>query len=179
VTIEIHTRLSGAAIRDAEVGELIGRSRDVSWQMRALRIPSGPDLAAMLCLHVFDYHGGLGEYLLRHLADLAVLMGAGATRWSDVESRVAGANREAVEASRRLLAEGDTGFAAWRHVIGVRARSWAHLAARPEPGVLKTAVFPPRSFMASRYGLAPESRLLPLLYLWRPVRGAWRFVTGR
>jgi hypothetical protein len=179
VMIEIHTRLPGSANRDAEVGELIGRARDVSWQMRALRIPSGPDLAAMLCLHVFDHHGGLDEYLLRHLADLAVLMGSGGIRWSDVESRVAGTNREAVDASRRLLEEGATGFAAWRHVIAVRARSWAHLAARPEPGVLMTAVFPPRSFMASRYGVAPESRLLPLLYLWRPVRGVWRFVTGR
>jgi hypothetical protein len=180
VIIEIHTRLPGAASSDATVGELIGRSRDVSWQMRALRIPSEPDLAAMICLHVFDYHEGLAEYVQRHLADLAVLMGAGATRWSEVEARVeSGVSRGAVDASRRLLEDGGTGFAAWCHVIGVRARGWAHLAARPEPGVLMTVVFPPRLFMASRYGLAPDSRLLPLLYLWRPVRGAWRFVTGR
>jgi hypothetical protein len=180
VIIEIHGRLPGAATSDAAVGDLIGRSRDVSWQMRALRIPSEPDLAAMICLHVFDYHGGLDEYVLRHLADLAVLMGKGTTRWNEVEARVeSGVSQAAVDASRRLLEEGGTGFAAWRHVIGVRARGWAHLAARPEPGVLMTVVFPPRSFMANRYGVAPDSRLLPLLYLWRPVRGAWRFVTGR
>ncbi len=180
VVFEIHTRVPWADPSDPDVENIFGHTRSVSWQGWELRIPSAPDLAVMLCRHVFDYHGGLKEYLARHLADMAVLMGTGAAVWSDLEVRVGSrSSLVALTASRFLVEDGRVGSAARRHVLGVRTRVWVNLITRQEPRVVMRAVFPPRSFMSGRYGVHPTSRMLPLLYLWRPVRGAWRFVTGR
>jgi len=180
VVLEIHTGIPGAASDDPGMEGIFRRSRSVPWQGRALGIPAVADLVAMACRHVFDYHGGLKPYLLRHLADLAVVMGTGTTTWNDVATCLEpGASRGSLDASRHLLEEGRSGFADWRLVIGARASHWMDLARRGEPVVLRRAIFPPRSFMEGRYGVPPGSKLVPLLYVWRPVRGAWRFVTGR
>ncbi len=180
VILEIHTRLPGQAAEEGDIEAILSAARTVNWQGRAIRIPASPDLAAMLCLHVFTYHGGLEEYRARHLADITVLMGAGAVRWEEVEARVEKEpDRAAVRMSRVLLDGTDDGLRGWRYVVGVRAGGWWKLLRRRDPGALLAAVFPPRDFMAGRYHVHPESKLLPLLYLWRPVRGAWRFVTGR
>jgi len=180
VVLEIHTRIPGAKGSSLETEGIFDRARDVAWGTEALRIPSVTDLAATACLHVFEYHGGQQEYLARHLADVAVLMGPDGIPWDRVEACIGdGPGRAGVRASRRLLEDGHLGVADWSHHLGVRARGWARLVATRDTRVLLRAVFPPRAFMTTRYGVDPRSKFLPLLYLWRPVRGAWRFVTGR
>jgi hypothetical protein len=39
--------------------------------------------------------------------------------------------------------------------------------------------FPSPDYMAERYGVGRRSPLLPLTYLWRPVRALLRLVLGR
>lgn len=180
VVLEIHTGLPGANGSSLRPEWIFNRAWDAPWRTETLRIPSAPDLAAMACLHVFEYHGGQREYLPRHLADIAVLMSFGGSRWGDVEACIGdGPGRWGMNVSRRLLEDDHFRYGEWRHQVGARARGWVKLFAMLDGGVRLRVVFPPRAFMAGRYGVDLESKLLPLLYLWRPVRGAWRFLTGR
>ena len=65
------------------------RPRSFTGRSRKLRIPAAADLGAMACLHVFDSHGGLSDYLSRHLADIAVLIDSGrGPAWSEVAMRI-------------------------------------------------------------------------------------------
>ena len=134
-------------------------------------------------MHVFDHHEGQEKFVLRLLGDLAVTVGAGATSWKEVERRMAPrASRRALEASRHLLQEGPTrGLGAWRHAVRVRAMHWGGVFAShgQSPAASARILFPAREFMAARYRVPVSSPILPLLYLWRPVRGIWALVTGR
>jgi hypothetical protein len=183
VAVEMHQAQPGEGRGGSDFEGLLARSRIVSWQGRHLRIPSAADLSAGACMHVFDHHDGREKFLPRLLGDLAVTVGAGAVTWKDVEAPMPpGGARKSLEAGRRLLDEGPTpGLAAWRHALGVRAGHWRDVfeVQGRSPGGLVRVLFPAREYMATRYGVSRTSPLLPLLYLWRPLRGAWGLVTGR
>jgi len=183
VALEIHHGVPGGADDGSDVEGVLARGRVVEWQGRSLRIPPGDDLGAMAGLHVFDHHAGDAKFLLRHLADLAVVIGPGSVEWDEIEARVVpGGGGAAIEASRRLLEVGPPGrLEAWRRAIGLRTAHWAGIFAKvgPSPAAAFRILFPARPFMAARYRVSEGSPLLPLLYLWRPVRGIWALVTGR
>jgi hypothetical protein len=173
VALEMHQAQPGEARGSCDFGGLLARSRTVEWQGRRLRIPSAADLAAGACMHVFDHHDGREKYVPRLLGDLAVTVGTGATTWDEVRERISPqAGRVALETSRRLLEEGPPrGLLAWRHAILVRARHWG--------GVFADGGRSPFGFARILFRIPESSPLLPLLYLWRPVRGIWSLVTGR
>jgi hypothetical protein len=183
VALEMHHHLPGGADDGSDVEGVLARSRAVEWQGRALRIPSAADLGAIACLHVFDHHRGDEIFLARHLADLAVVVGAGGSTWEEVAARVPpGEGRAALQASRRLLEAGPPGrLGAWRRAVGLRTAHWAGVFARAgaSPEATFRILFPARPFMAARYRVSERSPLFPLLYLWRPVRGIWALGTGR
>jgi hypothetical protein len=183
IALELHDRIPGGALDGADVEGVLARARTVAWQGRELRIPSAADLAAGACLHVFDHHGGEAKFASRHLADLAVVVGAGVVGWDEVAARVPPGTRSfALEASRDLLDRGPPGpLRAAGHSLRMRAGTWAQVFSGD--GSFKASafrvLFPARAYMALRYGVSSESRLIPLLYFWRPIRGAWGFLTGR
>ena len=183
VALEVHNAQPGEARGGSDFQGLLTRSRTVTWQGRTLRIPSAVDLAAGACLHVFDHHEGREKFVPRLLGDLAVTVGAGAATWGEVEARMAPhGSRRALEAARLLLQEGAArGIPAWRHAVRVRARHWEDVFARQgrSPAGFARILFPAREYMATRYRVPRSSPVLPLLYLWRPVRGAWSLLTGR
>ena len=183
VALELHRAQPGEARGGSDFEGLLAQSRVVTWQGRQLRIPSTADLAAGACMHVFDHHDGREKFLLRLLGDLAVTVGAGRVTWKDVEARMPpGGTRKSLEAGRLLLDEGPTvGLAAWRHALGVRAGHWhdVFVSRGRSRADLSHILFPAREYMATRYRISRTSPLLPLLYLWRPVRGIWALVTGR
>jgi hypothetical protein len=120
--------------------------------------------------------------LSRHLADLAVLVGSGAVGWEEVRVGMPVGQERALAFSRGLLERGPPGRVdALRHAILIRGRNWATVLAGngPAPASFLRVLFPARPYMARRYGVDPRSRLVPLLYVWRPIRGAWGFLTGR
>ena len=183
VAVEVHQAQPGEARGGSDFEGLLARSRTVTWQGRTLRIPSPADLAAGACMHVFDHHEGREKFIPRLLGDLAATVGAGAATWGEVEARMARhGSRRALEASRLLLQEGPgRGLPAWRHAVRVRARHWEDVFATHgrSPAGFARILFPARDYMAARYRVPGSSPILPLLYLWRPVRGIWTFVTGR
>jgi len=183
IVIEVHHRVPAAELAGFSFDEILGRSRQVSWQGRSLRIPTQDDVAAIACLHVFDYHGGDDTFLLRHLADLAALLRGGCLSWEGLEAHVPlESQRGAMRASRGLVEGGTRGrLSAWWYSTKLRTAYWGRVL-RMEgsaPQALRLVVFPPRRFMEARYNVAEGSPLVPLLYLWRPVRGAWSFMTGK
>ena len=183
IVIEIHHRVPAADLAGFSFDEILGRSRQVAWQGRSLRIPAPDDLAAIACLHVFEYHLGDSAFLLRHLADLAVLLRGSDLGWERLEAHVPlQSQRHPLRASRGLVEGGTRGrFQVWWSSTRLRTAYWRRLL-RKEGSATQSVVlvlFPPRRFMEARYQVAEGSPLVPLLYLWRPVRGAWSFVTGK
>lgn len=181
VALELHHGLPGGG---AEVEAVFARAREVAWSGRALRIPSPADLAGIACMHVFEGHHGAERMVPRHLADLAVLFGAGATTWPAVEALYGhAANGWPLRASRALLEDDETpGLAAWLTTAAGRAGGMAALLAqgfRRSPRAGLRVLFPDRRFMAQRYGVPLRSPWLPVLYLWRPVRSALFVLRGR
>ena len=108
-------------------------------------------------------------------------VGAGAWSWNEVGADGAAGEPSAPEASRGLLQKG----APEASVPGAcHPRPRAALATRPRerraiPRRVRAHPLPCPEFMAARYKVAVASPLVPLLYLWRPVRGVWALVTGR
>jgi hypothetical protein len=179
--LELHHRLSGGAAQPAGV---LARARQVTWQGRTLCIPSAADLAGIACAHVFETHHALSQMVPRHLADLAALFGTGATGWAEVEAlHGGGSGGRWLRASRALLeADAATPLDAWASTSVARAGVLAGKLAggwRRSPGAALRVLFPDRAYMAFRYGVDARSPWLPLLYLWRPVRGAFFVLTGR
>ena len=183
VPLEIHFAIPGGAEDGSDVAGVFDRSREVKGEGRMLRVPSAADMAAIACVHVFGNHEGEEQYHPRHLADLTVLIGSGATSWDEVARTVSPAvGRKAVTASRRLLEGRSIGWLdAARRKMQDRVEHWQGVLSWQGDGLAGALriLFPARPYMASRYGVRPESMLLPLLYAWRPVRGVWRLVTGR
>jgi hypothetical protein len=183
VLVELQDRIAGGAGDGADVEGLLDRSRMVTWNGSPLRVPSAPDLALSACIHVFDNHAGEARFLPRHLADLSVLLLPGSLGWPEVERLAgSGAARTSVALSRELLERGPPASArASLHAARARARGWSRVIAGRDPGAatLLRLVFPARAYMATRYGVDERSPLVPLLYLWRPVRGLWTVLRGR
>jgi hypothetical protein len=181
--LELHFAQPGEELDGRGFDGLLGRSREVEWQGRRLRIPSAADLAAGASIHVFGHHHGEERFLPRALADLAVTVGRGAATWEQVRERAfGGEGAAAVASARKLLAEGPPGaVAAFRRGLALRVRDWARVIAREARSPVKVArvLFPAPSFMALRYGVPERSLLLPALYVWRPIRGLWKVVSGR
>ncbi len=183
IPLEIQIRVAGGLADGSDVRGILERARDVGWQGRTLRVPSLPDLVAGLCLHVFDHHAGEARFLPRHLADLAVSVGSGAVGWDEVSARMPpGQGTAALAFSKELLETGDRSAAsAARHALAVRGEAWRRRVGGGAEAQVSVArvLFPSAAFMARRYGVRPGSPLLPLLYVWRPIRGAWGFLTGK
>jgi hypothetical protein len=183
IPVDLQDRLPGGARDASDVEGLFDRARTVRWQGRNLRIPSPADLAAGLCLHVFSHHVSPTPFLPRHLADLSVLVGSGAVTWEAIAERMPGGSCDpALGSSRELLENGSTSrMAVLRQVVRVRTSNWRDTfeSAASGPGGRLRVVFPARGYMAMRYQVRESSPLIPLLYLWRPVRGIWSILTGR
>ena len=192
VTVELHRELPG---------HLAARFDEAIWA-RAIQaggpvgaVPDGVDLLGILCAHVLGGHRGERRFLLRHVADLHALTAAGASL--EEAERIYG---PAVAASARLLEE--TRLAVRRP--GVLAARGAEVVLAPwwwpwtrlqrsllvrgatleaQLGLLSAiglgSFFPSPDYMAERYGVGRRSPLLPLTYLWRPVRALLRLVLGR
>lgn len=60
----------------------------VDGQDWTLRVPSPADLAAGACLRVYELRYGREKFLLRLLADLAVVVGPGTIIWMEVEAHM-------------------------------------------------------------------------------------------
>ncbi len=179
---ELHHALPGARGFAAETAGVLARGRDAPWGGALLRVPSDDDLLGMCCAHALGHHGADVRFLPRHVADVAVLVRAGA----------AGARAERlcpgdeIGRSLRLVA---AARAARTPEVFPRAGAWPPLArARAtlagtlrdaRRGELRRSLFPARAYLASRYGVAPGSPLLPLLWAWRPLRALLRIAVGR
>jgi hypothetical protein len=183
VLVDIQDRVPGGVSDGSDVSGVLRRARRIAWQGRVLRIPSVPDLGAGACLHVFAHHGGAAPFIHRHLADLAVLVGSGAVTWDEIDKCMPGrSGRAALVLSRALLDHGSTAGAGWLlNSLEVRYRNWTsafRFRRRTGTGGIRI-LFPARTYMAARYGVPVTAPWLPLLYLWRPIRGVWSTVTGR
>jgi Uncharacterised nucleotidyltransferase len=184
IVIEVHRRYG----RRAETGEatrhILERAREVEWLGRTVWVASPSDLLGVACHHVLDGHRADRRFRPRHLADCALLLRAGAR--GVAAASLPDAARP-VRESLRLLEAAEAGDldAARRMLSTAASRAGARLVALDKlrrgaldgPG-LKLLFFPARSYLAWRYGVPRSSPLLPLLYLWRPIRGCWRLVTG-
>jgi hypothetical protein len=182
--VEVHTDLPAYRGPEATFDALLGRAATVRHGGGALTVTGLDDTLAMLCRHVMVQHAAEAGHLPRHVADVAALLAAGASA-EVAAARGDGDGVGSVAASLALLeaARRGTGRAAraWSPVWGPLDRLRVRLVAyRGAAGAGPLAmVFPARRYMAQRFGVAPGSPLLPLLYLWRPVRGVVKLVTGR
>ena len=183
VPFDLLDRLPGGSTRGDDVAVAIASATTATWQGWKLQVPSGPDLAFGICLHVFAHHADASRLLLRHLVDLSILFGQGKVDWSDVEARASTRRaRSAVRASRELLEQGAPGIVAAQArslVIRFNSRATVIRAVGNSPSAMWRMAFPAREYMVHRYRVPESSVLFPLLYLWRPLRGAWKLFTGR
>jgi hypothetical protein len=192
IAVELHHELPGhlpAALEEGVWARAVQSGSPVG------AVPSAVDLLGILCAHVLAGHHGERRFLLRHVADLQALAATGASL-EEAEQRYG----PSVAASARLLEE--TRLAVRRPGI-FRARGAEEVLAPPwwpwtrlrralvargatleaQVGLLASiglaSFFPSPAYMAERYGVARGSPLLPLTYLWRPVRALLRLVFGR
>ena len=129
---------------------------DIDPRKYAALLSAGADAARA----VADWDGGRDGPVARSLA----LLGAA------VDPRRDASRRAAVEALDRALSR-----VSQSREDAHRARARVARALRTRPLSL---LFPPRAFMAARYGVPESSRWLPLLYVVRPFRGLFRALTG-
>jgi hypothetical protein len=184
-TLELHGRAGHAAATADWTPALLARSVAARWGARGrLRVPGLDDQVALLCEHVVDGHPCDRRFLPRHLGDLAMLSAAGAS--FDRAAALGGAAAAIVE-SRALFEAASRGHLAAESLFlrsgdPLRARCAAMgkalETARPRGGAWRM-LLPSPAFMAHRYGVPQRSALVPLLYLWRPARSAWRLIAGR
>jgi hypothetical protein len=185
-TMELHFQLPGRLPHQA----LDAIRAGVATSPGGLRVPGIDALLGLLCAHVHSHHEGEPLFLLRHVADVVVLRGAGASFEEarrtfgptvDTTIRLVEEARLAVNRPGRPgLAEAALAppgwslaglLVAWR--IAFRGR-WRMIL----DGGLRS-IFPAPRFMAQRYGLGPRSPLLPLTYPWRLLSALGRALLGR
>jgi hypothetical protein len=186
ISCELHLAVPGVHGRRADPAGVLDRAVDVGWRDAALHVPAPDDLLGIACNHALGAHAADSRFVPRHVADVAVLVRAGAD--PDAAARLHPGPE--VAHSLALLAAARTGRA--EVVLGrdvtalalraVRARGRAvssAIADARRQGELLRLFFPAREFLAARYGLAERSPWLPLLWAWRPLRAMGRLVTGR
>jgi Uncharacterised nucleotidyltransferase len=187
-TVELHFELPGRLPPEALEAVWAGTSVGPG----GIRTSGKDALLGLLCAHVHVHHEREPAFLLRHVADVVVLVAAGGSL-----ERARRAFGPSVDASRLLVEEarcsvGEPGrraaglaeaalagrhwrlrhpVAAWR--IAFRGR-WAMLL----DGGLQ-ALCPSPRFMAQRYGMSVRSPLLPLAYPWRFLSALGRALLGR
>lgn len=184
VVLELHDAVPGVPGRRADAADVLGRARLAPWRGTSLRVPAPEDLLGIACTHVLGKHRDDPRFLPRHLADVAVLLAAGADparaerlhpgpEVAESTALVAAASAGSV-AALRVARRG--AFAA----AAARGRSlFAATRGARQRGVLSRLLFPTRTFLAARYRVSPSSPWLPLLWAWRPLRAALRVVSGR
>lgn len=179
---ELHHAMPGVPGGAAATAGVLGRAREVPWRGAVLRLPAVDDLLGMCCAHVLGSHRADVRFVPRHVADVAVLLRDGA----DAARAAALCAGEEVARSVALLAAARAGHAFEVFPRGgassLLARTRTTLAATRRAGrggALRRTLFPARAYLAARYGVAPGSPLVPLLWAWRPIRALVRIVVGR
>jgi hypothetical protein len=192
ITVELHHELPGHLAQRFDEGVW---ARAITSGGPVGAVPSATDLLGILCAHVHGGHRGERRYLPRHVADMRALLAGGASL-AEAE-RIYGAP---VSASARLYEEtltavtrpGRFGARGAEVVLAPPWWPWTRLkramlirgaALEGQFGLLANvglgSFFPSPAFMADRYGLSRSSPLLPLTYVWRPIRALLRLVLGR
>jgi hypothetical protein len=188
--IELHVRLG----EPAEAGNARARA------MRAhcartnplgLCLPAPEDLLGLCAWHALVHHAFDVSFVPRLVADVHALLARGAdpkvaaARHDSREARPVARALALVEQTRRAAARPSRfgtlecerpysrRWRALKRAQGERLVPVERLVRAP-----RALLFPPRDFMAARYGVPARSRLLPLLYLYRPFRGLFRALTG-
>jgi len=164
-----------------------------------VRCPSAEDLAAICCEHALVHHRAQLMPLPRLVADLQALVDAGLdlTRarphWDPAVAQVVEEGFELLEETREAARHpGSLGRGQVERVLSPlwRRANLAWFTLRAWVGAPRIfaealarhgwrAIIPTRAYMAARYGVSPSSPVLPLLYAWRPLRGAVRLVFRR
>jgi hypothetical protein len=185
IACELHHAIPGTPGRRADAEGVLDRAREVPWRGGGLRVPSLEDLLGVACTHALGAHRADGRFVPRHVADVAVLVAAGADPGRAErlhpgpevrESLALVAAARAGDAMRVVAPPRANGVA--RVVARGRASVTAAAAARRR-GELARLLFPARAFLAARYRVGASSPWIPLLWAWRPVRAAIRVLAGR
>jgi hypothetical protein len=198
--VELHHALPSAENSPREAADgFFTRASPVRQGKSELRRPAPDDLLAVACEHVLVHHRFHLVHQPRLIIDLDVLLAAGADPgrvrrlWGDEMGAVVDEALHVMEEARRG-ASAPSWFGggraervlspAWRWVraIGDRLRllagapAWLIRALRAHGW---RAFFPVRHYMVARYRVNPRSVVVPLLYLWRPVRWVIAVITRR
>ncbi|BDG05660.1 nucleotidyltransferase family protein [Anaeromyxobacter oryzae] len=179
ISCELHVAVPGVRGRRADAEDVLARSVEVRWRGSALRVPSLDDLLGIACTHVLGAHRAEPRFVPRHVADVAVLIAAGADpgRAERLHPGPEVAESLALVAAARAGHAPMPGRAA---SVSARARSVAAaMAEARRGGELLRLFFPARPYLAARYRVAERSPWLPVLWAWRPLRAALRLVVGR
>lgn len=123
-----------------------------------------------------------GPFVLRHLADLAALVGRLAATWDQMAEPMPGrAGAMALRASRDLLERGalNRASAPWTPSRCAPVASGARSTSSGLPGRRRRIVLAARAQVAQRYRLSMSSPLVAFHCLRRSVRGLWPLVIGR
>jgi hypothetical protein len=200
MVLELHHALPSSNGRPRDPGEaFFRRAEPLPWRRHVVKCPPPDDLLAVACEHVIIHHRYDPVHLPRLVLDLQTILDAGARQ--DTIRQAWGADvAGAVEKGLRLLEEARAGARRptligrgrveralsplwrWTWGVGERMFGWRRLP-HHVAGLLRQygwrALFPSAAYMANRYGVAPRSPLILLLYLWRPFRKAISLLTGR
>ncbi len=182
--VEVHTALPACRGPEATLEALLSRAVRVRHGAGAVTVAGLDDTLGLLCRHVMVQHAAAADHLPRHVADVAALLRAGAdpavarARFDDDGRPSVDRSVALVEAARR--GEGPAARAwspLWAPLDRLRVRL-VEYAGAAGAGPL-AMLLPSRRYMAQRYGVPPGSARLPLLYLWRPLRGVVKLLLGR
>lgn len=182
--VEVHTALPACRGAGAGLEALLARAVRVPHGAGAVTVTGLDDTLGLLCRHVMVQHAAAADHLPRHVADVAALLRAGAdpavagARFDDDGRASVARSLALVEAARR--GEGPAGRAwspLWSPLDRLRVRLVEYRGAAGA-GPL-AMLLPSRRYMAHRYGVPAGSPRLPLLYLWRPLRGVVKLLLGR
>jgi len=207
VILELHHALAGRLPRRAEALGVLERAARRPVRGGSLRVASPPDLLAIAAHHVVEHHAGDLAFLPRLLLDMAILLrlpepgdagsapepGPGLSsapvrfaleahaavvawlRSGELDQVRAGSPLAELLAMLEAPARVDPRTGPWLARTADRARfAWRNVRA----GGL-ASLFPPREFMAERYGGRATGLRLAWLHLRRLVTGLWRGLTAR
>lgn len=190
VPVELHVRLGDAA-QAGEARAAAVREGSTRANRLGVRIPSPEDLLGVAAWHALVHHRHELAHVPRLVADVHALLALGADPAAAAArhdardggavaralSLLAGARAAAARPSRLGTLPAERPLSRARRAAARAAGAWRSGATRlwRSPSGL---LFPPRRFMAARYGVPERSPLLPLLYVYRPLRGVFRALTG-